>query len=76
MPSGVIGVSPIPRNKFPSKIYIHIYDDGSFSQPADESLHLYNKIFEWEMGKNHSKCSTCNDNRLEIKVLRTLPYRR
>lgn len=45
MPSGVIGVSPIPRNMFPSKIYTHIYDDGSFSQAVDnEMLHFYYRI--------------------------------
>lgn len=51
MPRGVIGVSPIPRNMFPSKMYIHMYDDGSFSQPAGESLHLCHEIFEWETVK-------------------------
>lgn len=37
MPSGVIGVSPIPRRRFPNQTKSHAYDDTSFAQPANDS---------------------------------------
>lgn len=52
IPSGWMGVSPIPRKRFPSKTYIHMEEPASFSHPGnitrETTMMRFSEVFDTE----------------------------